>query len=552
MKTTAAHRFERMVDRSGEHHLWQGALHSARGTGRLKVNGREVTAHRHAWELAHGPLPVGVRVMGCPDEPACVHLDHLALDGETSEPRDTRAAGRRNYKGGGSKRQIAPGVWKLTATIRDAATGTTSRQYRTVRYASAREADQELAAFVIELRNKGSVDRRRTSLTVDEAVERYLTEHLLDERGREPRTADDYRRLHKLWFAPHIGAKPLHAVDEADIDRAFGRMRAAGLSRSRMNQARSLYAPLFRWARRRRMVVRDPMRGFELPTSTHVSTKVTPPEVEELAVLLSEAVVVIPDVAPLLVLGAATGMRRGELVGVRRSRIHWNDLEITVDVAMDGERVKTTKTRTRRRFSVDEQTIAMLARLLDEHAIRATKAGAQLCADPFVFSANLDCSAPLSPDYVTKRVALLKEHLGIEQKKPETIQREGEALQLFRGQRTERPAGKTGPAPRGALSFAEIGARFGRSERWAAKAVAAAERRDRAVASGRSLDFDGSVLALRKFTSSELLDAGFNIAMVAQRQGHGTQVLAKHYAKSRRSADRKAAQHLGLVVHGTA
>jgi hypothetical protein len=62
--------------------------------------------------------------------------------------------------------------------------------------------------------------------------------------------------------------------------------------------------------------------------------------------------------------------------------------------------------------------------------------------------------------------------------------------------------------------------------------------------------FDGSILALRKFTSSELLDAGFNISMVAQRQGHGPQVLVKHYAKARRSADRKAAEHLGRVVHG--
>jgi hypothetical protein len=48
-----------------------------------------------------------------------------------------------------------------------------------------------------------------------------------------------------------------------------------------------------------------------------------------------------------------------------------------------------------------------------------------------------------------------------------------------------------------------------------------------------------------------LLDAGFNISVVAQRQGHGPQVLVKHYAKARRSADRKAAEHLGRVVDGS-
>jgi hypothetical protein len=81
-------------------------------------------------------------------------------------------------------------------------------------------------------------------------------------------------------------------------------------------------------------------------------------------------------------------------------------------------------------------------------------------------------------------------------------------------------------------------------------AVAAAQRREVAAADGDGEVFDGSILALRKFTSSELLDAGFNISAVAQRQGHGPQVLTKHYAKGRRSADRKAAEHLGRLVHG--
>ena len=63
-----------------------------------------------------------------------------------------------------------------------------------------------------------------------------------------------------------------------------------------------------------------------------------------------------------------------------------------------------------------------------------------------------------------------------------------------------------------------------------------------------AVTFGGSLLALRRFTSSELLDAGFNVSMVAQRQGYGAQVLIKHYAKGRVTADRNAAEHLGRVV----
>ena len=43
-----AERFEAQVDRSGEHHRWLGAINADRGTGRLKVADRHVTAHRVA------------------------------------------------------------------------------------------------------------------------------------------------------------------------------------------------------------------------------------------------------------------------------------------------------------------------------------------------------------------------------------------------------------------------------------------------------------------------------------------------------------------------
>lgn len=180
------------------------------------------------------------------------------------------------------------------------------------------------------------------------------------------------------------------------------------------------------------------------------------------------------------------------------------------------------------------------------YAIRSTTS---LVPDPFVFTLTLDGSESMPADYLTKRVGVLKEHLGIEEKKPDTVARENEALRLFRQEAPMRQPGMTGPAPKGGMSHREIGARLGRSERWAALAIASAERREAAGRRGLSLDFDGSILALRKFTSSELLDAGFNVSMVAQRQGHGPQVLVKHYSKSRRSADRKAADHLGRLVH---
>lgn len=544
-----AERLAEKVDCSGEHHLWTGSKKSD-GTGKMKVDGKTVTARRVAWELAHGPLPDGAEVRSCPAVKACVRLHHLAVDVGNGGVVDHPSMLPRSRKGAGSMRQVGAGRWKLTVTGGRHPDGSSRRAYRAVRAVNKADAARQLSAFVAEVGDGHQLPARGLrDLTVDEAIERFLTEHLSGEKGRSDRTVSDYRKLHRRWFSPIIGDQLVSRVDRPGMDDAFGRMRRAGLSRSQLNQARSLYAPFFRWAKQRGMTSRSPMSEFELPTSMYVPRERTPPEVEELCLMLDEAAKLVPDVAPLLALGAVTGMRRGELVSVRRSRVRWEELRITVDAASDGKRVRTTKTRKERSFYLDTDTMTMLRFHCQQTDELAAAASVTMCPDPYLFSATIDGSQPMSPDHATRQVAVLKEHLGIADKNPDTIEREDRALDLFRCDQGPRPSGKTGPAPTGGMSYREIGAHFDRSERWAALAVRSAKRREAAKEQGRGLDFDGSILALRKFTSSELLDAGFNISMVAQRQGHGPQVLTKHYAKSRRSADRKAAEHLGRIVH---
>jgi integrase len=232
--------------------------------------------------------------------------------------------------------------------------------------------------------------------------------------------------------------------------------------------------------------------------------------------------------------------------------VNWKKDQITIASAVTSSgRIKSTKTRGSRTFHIDAETASMLKRHCEEMNDRATAAGIDLAVDAFLFSLDLDCSTPISPDHLTKRVAVLKGYLGIENKAQAVIVLEDTALKMRRSTPPARPKGKPGPLPAGGMSYRDIGAALGRSERWAHLAVAAAERREYAQANGRGdLDFDGSILALRRFTSSELLDAGFNVSMVAQRQGHGPQVLTRHYSKSRASSDKRAADHLGRVVHG--
>ena len=76
---------------------WQAAL-DQHGYGRLSSRmGRAGTwesAHRVAWELAHGPMPRGLCVLHKCDNPLCVAVDHLFLGTKKDNTRDMMAKGR--------------------------------------------------------------------------------------------------------------------------------------------------------------------------------------------------------------------------------------------------------------------------------------------------------------------------------------------------------------------------------------------------------------------------------------------------------------------------
>jgi integrase len=292
-----------------------------------------------------------------------------------------------------------------------------------------------------------------------------------------------YDGIRRNWISPVLGHVKLSQVSEEHIDRCFAKMRRLGPSRSHMNQVRSLLSGAFKWARRRKLVSRNPLLGYEIPKSKYVPREVVPPEVEELVALLNGAAEHTPDIAPALSLAATTGMRRGELSGLRRSGLDLIGRPFVVERAVNdaGGHVveKTTKTHQTRWVSLDPTTVDLLVSHLESMDRRAQLAGARVADDAFVFSLEADCSKPMRPDYMTRRMGQLRKQLGLE---------------------------------------------------------------------GGS--FDATILALRKFTSTELMDAGFNPSLVSGRQGHTVQVMLLHYSKARRSADRAAAAHLGRRVHG--
>ena len=241
-----ATRFERQVDRSGEHHRWLGSTNPERGTGRIRVNKVQMTSHRVAWELANGPLPSNARVLACTADPACVRLDHLRLEGATESSQTHQ---RRARKGTGSMRLIRPGTWELRVTVGRWEDGRPRTLNRRVSAKSEAEASSCLVAFVDEARRAQLAgSRHEGDITVDEAVGRFLTEYLANEKGRADKTISDYRYLHQKWFSPPSVPGPSKASRAPSLTtclaRCAGRDRVPPDStRPRLSTLRSSAGP---------------------------------------------------------------------------------------------------------------------------------------------------------------------------------------------------------------------------------------------------------------------------------------------------------------------
>ncbi len=279
-------RFESRVDRSGLHHIWLGAR-SPGGGGQVRVDGKLLTAARAAWEIENGSVPDGVRVLSCAGEPACVRVDHLRLD-QRAISSASPPSKKRSPRGAGTITAISPGVWKIGVTAGVDRLGQRHRTFRTI-YGTRNDAATALAALVTEIGDGHRLLRQDDKqLTVDSLVDWYL-EFAREDRGLEHSTLTSYADAYSHWLKEPIGHKRASSITTAELDKAFDRMRRAGLSRSRMTNARALLSGAYKWGKRHRKVTRNPVDGFELPTATHAPRHTTAPELDDMLRLLATA-----------------------------------------------------------------------------------------------------------------------------------------------------------------------------------------------------------------------------------------------------------------------
>lgn len=110
MKHSDIIRFWSKVNRKASYECWPWLAGGYCGKSKLYrqfwVNGRSVTAHRIAFEIANGPFDKMLHVLHKCDNPICVNPNHLFLGTNSDNIRDKMSKGR--WKGGRPKFTPAP------------------------------------------------------------------------------------------------------------------------------------------------------------------------------------------------------------------------------------------------------------------------------------------------------------------------------------------------------------------------------------------------------------------------------------------------------------
>jgi integrase len=393
----------------------------------------------------------------------------------------------------GTKTEVRRGVWRLRVVVGyDPKTGNPQQKSCTISGVTKKQADEALAAFVLEERNGSAIE---STGTLNAFLDQWL-EHI--EKDRSPTTLRGYRDK-LMRVRRDLGEIKLADLTAQRLDRAYAAWRKEGIGPQTIRHIHRVLSTALHQAEKWDLVARAATDRATPPRQVDPPVRAPTPEV--VLGLFEEAKRRnLPVLATAIFVSATTGLRRGELCGLR-----WTDLDLkarTLTVARavkhdngPGWIVGDTKTHKVRRIAIDSATIKVLQEHQATMQAAASDAGVTPRADGYVFTLDPTGAAPWRPDSYTQAFNRI-----CWQTCPDCQgKRRGASCDTCGGQRLTKR-------------------------------------------------FDASVQELRHFTVTEALAAGFDIVTTSGRVGHGADVGLRKYAAFVPVRDQEAAEALGSLI----
>lgn len=243
----------------------------------------------------------------------------------------------------------------------------------------------------------------------------WITEHSALKQLR-PRTVDGYRGMARRYLNETIGREQLQRVTPAQIQTVYAKLTAEGLSLQTVQHVHRLLREALKGAVQQDLLTRNPTDRVSAPTPKRFTAR---PLTWEEARLLFDAAK-DSEIEPVLHLTLGTGLRRGEVLGLRWCDLNLDRYELVVQRSVQRLRgqglvaAEPKTSRSRRRVALSSDVIATLR----SHRTRAAQArwavGPEWDDTAPVF-AQLDAPArPLSPDTLSHRFRRLAKSVGLE------------------------------------------------------------------------------------------------------------------------------------------
>lgn len=280
----------------------------------------------------------------------------------------------------GTITQRSAGSWTIQVSGGFDDAGKRVRFTRTV-HGSRRTAEKALTKLLHEVDTGTAVVDGSTPLGA------YLTGRWLPHMRTQvrPKTWTSYEGAVRVHIIPRIGRVKLAKLRPTHVQRVLDEMTAAGAAPATVHKAYQVLSSALRQAVRWQVLVTNPAAGIRPPKVERAALSV--PSAQQVRALL-ESSAGTPFELPLL-LAATTGMRRGEVLGLRWRSVNLDkrdangcptpDLEVTATL----QRVSGTTSfvppktdRSRRKISLPPITLDALKRHKKAQAERRLLLGA--------------------------------------------------------------------------------------------------------------------------------------------------------------------------------
>jgi integrase len=189
------------------------------------------------------------------------------------------------------------------------------------------QAEAELRRMMGEV---AALPSRGERITIAEAGEALIAARR--SAGRKRSTVEGYESILAQHIIPFFGARPVDRIRRSDVEAFATAIERKGLAPNSRINALNLLGATFELAVRRRWMVANPVRGVDRPRGGSADPDIRYLTMEEVEAVLRA----VPDdglghVERVLYLAAImTGMRRGELLGLRWGDIDWEAKRIRV------------------------------------------------------------------------------------------------------------------------------------------------------------------------------------------------------------------------------